>query len=99
MWGTGYGTVVFGRFGQQSRHHCWHGEMGRRTYPNRSLLPITKDQSVCDPNSAKNRDLERLEVGEDGLASLTPSFILHDIVPKASPDGVIAPRTDSPLDQ
>lgn len=29
-------------------------------------VPITKDQSVCDPNSAKSSVLERLEVSEGG---------------------------------
>jgi hypothetical protein len=40
-------------------------------------VPITKDQSVCDPNSAKNRDLERLEVGEDGGVADTVVYLAN----------------------
>src|SRR5215472_7172103 len=38
--------------------------------PNIPKLPVSKDHSVCDPDSAKNRDLERLVIGSDhGVAN------------------------------
>lgn len=39
--------------------------------------PITKDEAVCDPNSAKTRDLERLEIGEDGGVANTVVYLAN----------------------
>jgi hypothetical protein len=38
-------------------------------------LPITKDASVCDPESHKVRDLERLEIGSDSGVANTVVFL------------------------
>jgi hypothetical protein len=43
--------------------------------PKAPKLPITKDASVCDPESHKVRDLERLEVGADGGVANTVVFL------------------------
>jgi hypothetical protein len=43
--------------------------------PKSPKLPITKDPSVCDPDSHKVRDLERLEVGSDGGVANTVVFL------------------------
>ena len=43
--------------------------------PKSPKLPITKDSSVCDPDSHKVRDLERLEVGSDGGVANTVVFL------------------------
>lgn len=43
----------------------WSGPM-----PHLANMPIFKDQQICDPDSAKTRDLERLTVGpEQGVAN------------------------------
>lgn len=43
--------------------------------PKAPKLPITKDSSVCDPQSHKTRDLERLLVGSDGAVANTVVFL------------------------
>src|SRR6267154_491962 len=43
--------------------------------PKAPKLPITKDASVCDPESHKVRDLERLEIGSDGGVANTVVFL------------------------
>ena len=43
--------------------------------PKAPKLPITKDASVCDPESHKVRDLERLEIGADGGVANTVVFL------------------------
>src|ERR1700746_1355507 len=43
--------------------------------PKAPKLPITKDSSVCDPESHKVRDLERLAVGADGGGANTVLFL------------------------
>lgn len=40
-------------------------------------VPITKDQSVCDPTAAKTRDLERLEISEDGGVANTVVYLAN----------------------
>jgi hypothetical protein len=48
----------------------WSGALPRPV-----VLPITKDTAVCDPESAKMRDLERLIVGPSGGVANTVVFI------------------------
>jgi hypothetical protein len=43
--------------------------------PKAPKLPITKDTGVCDPESHKVRDLERLEIGPDGGVANTVVFL------------------------
>jgi hypothetical protein len=43
--------------------------------PKAPKLPITKDASVCDPESHKVRDLERLEIGSDSGVANTVVFL------------------------
>jgi hypothetical protein len=43
--------------------------------PHLSSFPITKDPQVCDPDSKKTRDLERLIVGPQGGVANTVVFI------------------------
>src|SRR5271154_2558266 len=43
--------------------------------PKPPKLPISKDSSICDPESHKVRDLERLEVGSDGGVANTVVFL------------------------
>src|SRR6202040_3963710 len=63
--------------------------------PKAPKLPITKDASVCDPESHKVRDLERLEVGADGGVANTVVF-LKDITKGKARD---LPDTRKHLDQ
>src|SRR5690349_12294540 len=48
----------------------WSGPL-----PPAVVLPINKDQAICDPNSEKKRDLERLVVGPDGGVANTIVFL------------------------
>jgi len=48
----------------------WSGAM-----PHRTTVAITKDVPVCDPESHKTRDLERLIVGEQGGVANTVVFL------------------------
>jgi hypothetical protein len=43
--------------------------------PHALTMPITKDPSICDPESAKTRDLERLVIGPKGGVANTVVFI------------------------
>jgi hypothetical protein len=43
--------------------------------PHLSSLPITKDPEICDPESAKTRDLERLIIGPDGGVANTVVYL------------------------
>src|ERR1700721_402996 len=43
--------------------------------PKAPKLPITKDASVCDPESHKFRALERLEIGSDSVFANTVVFL------------------------
>jgi hypothetical protein len=43
--------------------------------PHLSRFPITKDPQICDPDSQKTRDLERLEIGAHGGVANTVVFI------------------------
>jgi hypothetical protein len=63
--------------------------------PKAPKLPITKDSSVCDPESHKVRDLERLEIGSDGGVANTVVF-LKDITKGKAMD---LPEAREHLDQ
>src|SRR5271167_3432021 len=43
--------------------------------PHLSAFPITKDPQICDPDSHKTRDLERLVIGSQGGVANTVVFI------------------------
>jgi hypothetical protein len=43
--------------------------------PHLAAFPITKDPQICDPNSEKTRDLERLEIGQDGGVANTVVYL------------------------
>ncbi len=43
--------------------------------PHLSSFPITKDPQICDPDSHKTRDLERLIIGPQGGVANTVVFI------------------------
>src|SRR5260370_16719284 len=45
--------------------------------PKAPKLPITKDASVCDPESHKFRDLERLQIVSDPGLPNTSLFLKH----------------------
>jgi len=45
------------------------------TLPHLAALPINKDPEICDPESHKTRDLERLIVGPDGGVENTVVFL------------------------
>jgi hypothetical protein len=63
--------------------------------PKAPKLPITKDASICDPESHKIRDLERLEISSDGGVANTVVF-LKDITKGKAMD---LPETREHLDQ
>src|SRR5713101_7640686 len=63
--GQGYQVVTVTNGGTITGTVKWSGPM-----PHLATMPITKDSQICDPESAKNRDLERLVVGaQDGVAN------------------------------
>lgn len=43
--------------------------------PRLTAYPITKDPAICDPESHKTRDLERLIVGPQGDVANTVVFL------------------------
>jgi Carboxypeptidase regulatory-like domain len=43
--------------------------------PHLTAFPITKDPQICDPNSEKTRDLERLVIGPDGGVANTVVYL------------------------
>src|SRR5579863_345251 len=43
--------------------------------PHLSSFPITKDPQICDPDSHKTRDLERLVIGPQGGVANTVVFL------------------------
>jgi hypothetical protein len=65
------------------------------TVPKAPRLPITKDSSVCDPESHKVRDLERLLIASDGSVANTVVF-LKDVSKGKAMD---LPDTRQHLDQ
>jgi hypothetical protein len=48
----------------------WSGPM-----PHLTAMPITKDAQICDPESRKNRDLERLVVNSQGAVANTVVYL------------------------
>src|SRR5450755_3748530 len=51
--------------------------------PHSLAFPITKDPQVCDPDSAKTRDLERLIVGSQGGVANTVVYLKNIAAGKA----------------
>ena len=68
--GQGYQVIAVSHGGNISGTVKWSGPM-----PHLSSMPIFKDQQVCDPDSAKTRDLERLVVGPQGGVANTVVFL------------------------
>ena len=63
--GQGYQVVAVTNGGTISGTVKWSGPV-----PRLASMVITKDPQICDPESAKTRDLERLVVGpQDGVAN------------------------------
>jgi hypothetical protein len=63
--GQGYQVITITNGGSITGTVKWSGPM-----PHLASMPIFKDQQICDPDSAKTRDLERLIVGaQDGVAN------------------------------
>jgi hypothetical protein len=63
--GQGYQVITVTNGGTITGTVKWSGPM-----PHLASMTIFKDQQVCDPESAKTRDLERLVVGpQDGVAN------------------------------
>src|SRR6266852_2393909 len=62
---TGYQVVQFTQAGTISGTVKWSGPL-----PRILSFPIDKDPQVCDPDSRKTRDLDRLIVGaQNGVAN------------------------------
>src|SRR6201981_1990345 len=87
---SSYSVMKVENGGDLTRTVKWSGPA-----PKAPKLPITKDASVCDPESHKVRDLERLEVGADGGVANTVVF-LKDITKGKAMD---LPDTRQHLDQ
>jgi hypothetical protein len=63
--GQGYQVITVTNGGTITGTVRWSGPM-----PHLASMAITKDPKICDPESAKTRDLERLVVGpQDGVAN------------------------------
>src|ERR1700687_210203 len=63
--GQGYQVISITNGGTITGTVKWSGPM-----PHLVSMPIFKDQQICDPDSAKTRDLERLVVGpQQGVAN------------------------------
>jgi hypothetical protein len=58
-------------------------------------FPITKDPKICDPDSKKTTDLERLEIGPDGGVANTVVYLKNVTAGKA----LTAPEQRRHLDQ
>ena len=68
--GQGYQVVTVSNGGSISGTVKWSGAM-----PNLASMTIFKDQQICDPESTKTRDLERLVVGPQGGVANTVVFL------------------------
>ncbi|MGC2183043.1 MAG: carboxypeptidase-like regulatory domain-containing protein [Terriglobales bacterium] len=87
---NGYQVVQLNQTGTISGTVKWSGPL-----PRIPSFPIDKDPQICDPNSHKTRDLERLVVGpENGVANTV--VFLKDIS-QGKPMDIPAPRRS--LDQ
>ena len=78
----------------------WSGSM-----PRNLTFPVTKDAKVCDPDSRKSTDLERLIVGQDAHHSSPasgPSRLAAGVIrsrglrPRATRSGGMNLRKNSP---
>ena len=67
---TGYQEVSLSSSGTIAGTVKWSGALPRLT-----AYPITKDPAICDPESHKTRDLERLIVGPQGGVANTVVFL------------------------
>jgi hypothetical protein len=65
-----YQVVPVGNGGTIAGTVTWSGPV-----PHPVVLPITKDQEICDPESHKTRDLERLIIGPQGGVANTVVFL------------------------
>jgi hypothetical protein len=68
--GQGYQVITVTNGGTITGTVKWSGPM-----PHLTSMTIFKDQQVCDPDSAKTRDLERLVVGSQGGVANTVVFL------------------------
>lgn len=69
---TSYSVVTVGDGGTITGTVKWSGPR-----PKPLLFPITKDVNVCDPDNAKTRDLERLEIGANGGVANTVVYLAN----------------------
>lgn len=84
----GYETISVVNGGTITGTVKWSGPL-----PHLASLPINKDPKICDPNSEKTRDLERLVVGpNEGVANTV--VYLKDITRGKAMD-LPAPRRPS----
>ena len=71
-WGQDYQVIAVSDGGTVTGTVKWAGPKPRLT-----TLPITKDPQICDPESAKTRDLERLIIGSQGGVSNTVVYLAN----------------------
>ena len=69
---SNYRVVSISNGGRITGTVKWTGPM-----PRLASIAITKDPAICDPNSQKTRDLERLVVGPQGGVANTVVFVKH----------------------
>lgn len=67
---SGYQVITVNDGGTITGTVKWSGPM-----PKIAAIPINKDPEVCDPQSQKKRDLERLVVGSNGGVANTVVFL------------------------
>lgn len=67
---SGYQIVAVSNGGTITGTVTWSGPMPRPV-----VLPITKDPTICDPESRKTRDLERIIIGPEGGVANTVVFL------------------------
>jgi len=67
-----YSVVTVANGGTISGTVKWAGPR-----PKPLLFPVNKDQNVCDPDKAKMRDLERLEIAENGGVANTVVYLAN----------------------
>ena len=68
--GQGYQVIAVNNGGTITGTVKWSGPM-----PHLAGMTIFKDQQICDPESSKTRDLERLVVGSQGGVANTVVFL------------------------
>jgi len=67
---TGYQVITVSHGGTITGTVKWSGPV-----PHQLTLPITKDPQICDPESHKTRDLERLIIGPQGGVANTVVYL------------------------